>query len=356
MIDKLKRFLHREKKLELGSYLKKLSINRQDLIPGIGEIDLDSPINAYLTLAILLKEKGEYYKSLKLLEKLKREKLSQDEERLLILNLSLVYRSAGFVDRAEEALKEGIKKFPDESFFYYELARLKRATGRLEEAVELLERASHLKEEFTEELLYTKLYLANTYIDKGRTDKAFRIIRKLRIKLPFPLFYYVISKLYYSVDEKEKAFKSSLKGMKLSPGHSYPFLKVMEENGDLNLKNMERIIKELPLTLPIVKKYLQLLRGERKEREALEFLDSYFKAEGKFTAELMEEYLKLLWKFGKRRQVVDAVLNYLEKLKKEEKLFKCRNCGFKTDNYDWICPRCKCWESLEIGVEEERVI
>ncbi|GEM_PF-827344 len=356
MIDRIKRLFSKEKRPELGSYLKKLSINRQDLIPGVGEIDLDSPINAYLTLAILLKEKGEYYKSLKLLEKLKKEKLSQDEERLLILNLSLVYRSAGFVDRAEEALKEGIKKFPDESFFYYELARLKRSTGRLEEAVELLEKASQLKEEFSDELLYTKLYLADTYINEGRTDKAFRVLRKLNVKLPFPLFYYVLSKLYYSVDEREKALKSALKGMKLSPGHSYPFLEVMEENGDLNLENLERIIKELPLTLPLVIKYLKLLKEGKEESKALNFLNSYFKAKGKFTPELMEEYLKLLWKFGKRKQVVDVVLNYLEELKREEKLFKCRNCGFKTDNYDWVCPRCKCWESLEIEVEEEGTI
>jgi tetratricopeptide (TPR) repeat protein len=120
VIDKIKELFKREKKVDLGSYLKKLSVNRQDLIKSVSEVNVESPINAYLTLAILLREKGEYYKSLKLLEKLKGGNLSQEEERLVILNLALVYRAAGFIDRAEESLKEGIKRFPDESFFYYD--------------------------------------------------------------------------------------------------------------------------------------------------------------------------------------------------------------------------------------------
>jgi lipopolysaccharide biosynthesis regulator YciM len=351
VIDRLKELFRKDKGVDLGSYLKKLSVNRQDLIKSVREVDVDSPINAYLTLAILLKEKGEYYKSLKILEKLKGGSLSQEEERLVILNLALVYRAAGFVDRAEEALKEGIKRFPDESFFYYELARIKRATGRFEEAAELLEKAASLKEEFYEELLHTNLYLADKYIDEGRTDKAFRILRKLNLRVPVPLFYYVLSKLYYSVGEKEKGYRAALKGIKLSPNHVYPFLQVFELFKDLTEERLREIFQECGPSLPLVSKMAQILQEKGKKRELLELLDDYCSSGGKFNAALFELYLRVMWELGRRKQVVDRVINYLNNLKEKEKLFKCENCGYRTDTFDWVCPRCKCWETLEISSE-----
>jgi tetratricopeptide (TPR) repeat protein len=230
--------------VSVSAYLKKLSINRHDLIKHVpdAEIDIDSPVNAYITLAILLKEKGEYYKSLKILERLKRENLPENERRLLYLNLALTYRAAGFLDRAEDALREGISLFPSESFFYYELAQICKVSGRLEEAVELLEKAVELRREFEDELIYTKLYLADSYIDRGRTDKAFRLIRKLDIRFPVPLFYYITAKLHYAVGEAERGYRRALQGMKLSPGHVLPFLKVIEEYEGLTTEKLEEIM------------------------------------------------------------------------------------------------------------------
>jgi len=68
MLRKLLNYFRKREAVSISGYLKKLSINRQDLIKHIPEIDIDSPVNAYITLAILLKEKGEYYKSLKILD------------------------------------------------------------------------------------------------------------------------------------------------------------------------------------------------------------------------------------------------------------------------------------------------
>ncbi|WP_456419552.1 hypothetical protein [Thermovibrio sp.] len=351
LFKKLKELFKRKREFDLESYFKKLSVNRHDLIKNVTDIDVDSPINAYLTLAILLKEKGEYYKSLKILERLKKENLTPQEERLVILNLALVYKSAGFIDRAEEALKEGIAKFPDESFFYYELARIKRVAGKLEEAVELLEKASQLKEEFYDELIHTKLYLTDRYIDEGRTDRAFRILRKLNFRVPVPLFYYVLSKLYYSVGESEKGYRAALKGIKLSPKHVYPFLQVMESFGELSYEKLSEIMESYAFSLPVVSKSVELLLRENRSDEALELLDRYHSQGGKFSASLFETYLRIMWEKGQRKQVVNKVVQYLDSLKEREKLFKCENCGYRTDTFDWICPRCKSWESLEIGSE-----
>ncbi|WP_457681584.1 hypothetical protein [Thermovibrio sp.] len=352
LLRKLKELFELGERKERGieNTLKKLSINRQDLISSVGEVE-ESPINAYLTLAILLKEKGEYYKSLKILKELQKENLSPQEERLVTLNLALVYKAAGFIDRAEEALKQGIEKFPDESFFYYELARIKRFSGKLEESVELLEKASQLKEEFYDELIHTKLYLADRYIDEGRTDKAFRILRKINLRIPVPLFYFVLSKLYYSVGEKEKGYKAALKGIKLSPKRVYPFLKVMEEFKDLNYEKLVEIMESHTASPVVVKKAVEMLLEEGRKEEALNLLEKYDREGGKFNASLMELYLRLMWERGKRKEVVGKVVYFLDDLKEKEKNFKCENCGYRTDTYDWICPRCKCWESLEIDGE-----
>ena len=335
----------------LSEYFKELLIGKLELTRHLPEIDIENPVNAYITLAILLKEKGEFYKSLKILERLKREKLSRDEQKLLYLNLALTYKAAGFLDRAEQALKEGISLFPSEGLFYYELALICKVSGKLEEAVDLLEKAVELKGEFLDELLHTKLYLADSYIDRGRTDKAFRILRKLDIRIPVPLFYYVMSKLYYAVGEKEKGYRKALQGMKLSPGHVAPFLKVIDEYEGLSVDKLYEIIEETG-TLAITGKLLaeRLIKENRKE-EAFRILE---KLNEKFPndPEAKELFLRLLWESGKRKQVVDEIEKFLLDLKKRKKEFKCRNCGYETDNFDWICPRCRQWETLEIGGED----
>ena len=351
MIDHLIRIFNRKEKPSVAGYLKKLSINRQDLIEQIPEIDVENPVNAYVTLAILLKEKGEFYKSLKILEKLKKENLSESERKLVYLNLALVYKSAGFIDRAEEALKEGISLFPSESFFYYELARIKKISGKLEEAVELLEKAVELKKEFEDELIHTRLYLADSYIEKGRTDKAFRILRKLEIKIPIPLFYYVLSKLYYSVGEIERGYRKALQGMKLSPKHQAPFLKVIEEFEGLSIEKLKKIIEEIGLS-PKLGKLLANKLIESGEREELLNLLNKLNEKSPSDPEIKELYLKSLWEAGKRKQVVDEIGNFLFILKQKKKSFKCENCGYETNTFDWICPRCRQWETLEMSCED----
>ena len=350
MIEKLKSLFGRERKFSVESYLKKLSINRQDLIREISDVDLDSPVNAYLTLAILLREKGEYYRSLKILERLRKEELSEDEKKLVVLNLALVYRAAGFIDRAEEALREGIELYPGESFFYYELAQLKKASGKLQEAVELLEKAVNLKEEFRDDLVHTKLYLANSYIDSGRTDKAFRVLRKLEFQFPVPLYYYVLSKLFYSVGEREKGYSSALKGIKLAPKKAAPFIEVVERFDTLNEGKLIRLVEESELSPPAVSRAVDFWM-ERGETERAISLLKRFWGSGKFDPELFELYVRILWESGRRKTVAEEIMSLLSRLKERRKLYKCESCGFRTNTFDWICPKCRSWETLEIECE-----
>ena len=263
-----------------------------------------------------------------------------------------MYKSAGFLDRAEEALLEGIKLFPGESYFYYELARIFKNSGRLEEAVEFLEKAVQLKKEFEDELTHTKLYLADYYIEKGRTDKAFKILRKIHPPLPTPLFYYIMSKLYYSVGETEKGYLKALQGMRLSPKHIPPFLKVIEEFEELNEEKLKDIIEKTELNPVTGLKLSKILLENGRKREALKLLqelNEIFPSD----PEVKETYLRLLWETGKRKQVVEEIEKFLKLLKSKKKAFRCENCGFETNTFDWICPRCREWETLEMNCENK---
>ncbi len=350
MIDKIRSLFGKEKRFSVESYLKKLSINRQDLIREISDVDLDSPVNAYLTLAILLREKGEYYRSLKILERLKKENLSEDEKKLVVLNLALVYRAAGFIDRAEESLKEGIELYPGESFFYYELAQLKKASGKLQEAVELLEKAVNLKEDFRDDLVHTKLYLANSYIDSGRTDKAFRVIRKLELQFPVPLYYYVLSKLLYSVGEREKGYSVALKGIRLSPKKAAPFISVVEQFDTLSGDKLNQLVEESELSPPAVSRAVKFWIEKGETGKAIALLKRFWEG-GKFDPELFEIYVKVLWESGRRKKVAEEIMALLSRLKERRKMYKCESCGFRTNTFDWICPKCRAWETLEIECE-----
>jgi lipopolysaccharide biosynthesis regulator YciM len=305
----------------------------------------DIPVGALVALATFLREKGEYQRSLKILETLKKKPLSREEKKLLYLNLALVYKKAGFLDRAEDSLLKGIREFPAEGIFYYELGLLYRDAGKLEEAVEFFEKASQLKREYKEELIYTKLYLADTYAEMGRTDKALRILRKLDITVPIPLFYFVLSKLYYFIGENNKGFEKALQGMKLSKEHVSVFLELIERFEPLTLEKLEFLKKELGLVLPVgkllYKKYIETGNGESALKVLEELVEKY-----PYEPEVMEDYLRVLWDSGRRKLVAEKIGEFLERLKKAKKKYRCCLCGFETNTFDWMCPKCRKWESL----------
>ncbi len=350
MLRKIKSLFFQRRFLSTKTPTSRQNLPRE-LLSQLSELDSESPTSAYLTLAMLFKEKGEYNKSLQILENLKKRKLSEEEKKLVFLNLALVYKAAGFLDRAEETIKEGITNFPSESLFYYQLAQIYKVSGKLEDTVSCLEKAVELNKNFEEELVHTKLYLANSYIEQGRTDRAFRVIRKTKLSIPLPLFYYVVARLFYFVGENEKGFKKAIQGMKLSPKHIPAFINMIREFESLDESKLKKIIEETGLS-PYTGKLLaeELLKQEKKE-EALKVLSETNK-KFPYDPEIKELFLKLLWENGRRKQVVEEIASFLQILKERKKLFKCENCGYETNTFDWICPRCKEWETLEMNCEK----
>ncbi len=344
--------LFRRNGISIESYLKKLSINRQDLIEEISHFDqvVDSPVNAFITLAILLREKGEYYKSLKILERLMEEDLSDNEKKLVILNLAMVYKAAGFVDRAERILENGIKAYPTESFFYYELSQIMKSEGKLERAVELLEKAVEFKDSFRNDLTYTRLYLANEYVESGRTDRALRLLRKIDLSVPLQFHYYVLSKLFYSVGDLKKGYENALKGIRVNPKRSEPFIQTIEKHQKLSTEQLEKLAGESKFSTPVVKRLVKALISEGKIDRALTIVEELWKKRI-FDPELFEIYIETLWNSGKRKKVAEEIISLLELLKEKKKLYRCEVCGFKTNHFDWVCPKCRSWESLEIDSE-----
>ncbi len=351
MLKKIKK-LFKKNDISFESYLKKLSINRQDLIGDVsffGQV-ADSPVSAFITLAMLLREKGEYYKSLKILEKLMEEDLSDNEKKLVILNLAMVYKAAGFVDRAERILESGIKAYPTESFFYYELSQIMKSEGKFERAVELLEKAVEFKDSFRNDLTYTRLYLAKEYVESGRTDKALRLLRKIDPSVPLQFYYYVLSELFYSVGDQKKGYENALKGIRVNPKRSEPFVQTIEKHQKLGTEQLEELANESKFSIPVVKRLVKSLISEGKVSCALNILEELWKKRI-FDPELFEIYIETLWDLGKRKKVAEEIVSLLGLLKEKRKLYRCEVCGFKTNHFDWVCPKCRSWESLEIDSE-----
>ncbi|SNR64722.1 hypothetical protein [Desulfurobacterium atlanticum] len=335
---------------KIEDFLKNLSINRINSLKELPEIDIEKPFNAYITLAILLREKGEFHKCIKLLENLLKESLEDDDEKLVMLNLAITYRVAGFVDRAEAVLKEGIEKFPAEGYFYYELARVNQLYDNWEEAVKNLEIAQGLNGEFQEELFYTKLFFINRLIDNEEIDKAFVVVKTLNDIFLVPFFYYTLARIYFAIGDDERAMKNLEIGIRLSEKHADSFLKLLKKYRNFNIEELEVLIKRVGLVYSLSVEYAKLLEVEGREEEALEIIN---KVAEKFPlkAEVKELQLRLMWNLGKRKQAVDVILSSLERLKKERKRYVCEACGYKTNSFEWCCPKCKTWESLKLDIE-----
>ena len=352
MTNFLGKFFRKGKRVnrKIEDFLKNLSINRVDSLKELPEIDIEKPFNAYITLAILLREKGEFHKCIKLLENLLKESLDEDDEKLVMLNLAITYRVAGFMDRAEAILKESIEKFPAEGYFYYELAKVNQLYGNWEDAVKNLEIAQGLNGGFQEELFYTKLFFINWLIDDKQIDKAFIVVKTLNDIFLVPFFYYTLARIYFAIGDDERAMKNVEIGIRLSEKHADSFLKLLKTYRDFNLEEIEALVKRVGLVYSLSVEYARLLEAEGREEEALKLIN---KVAEKFPlkAEVKELQLRLMWNLGKRKQVVDVILSSLERLKKERKRYVCESCGYKTDSFEWCCPKCKTWESLKLDIE-----
>ncbi|WP_456397615.1 hypothetical protein [Desulfurobacterium sp.] len=335
---------------KLENFLKNLSINRIDTLKELPDLDIDKPFNAYVTLAILLREKGEFHKAIKLLENLLSEELSVDDEKLVILNLAVTYKLAGFVDRAEHIIRKGIEKFPAEGYFYYELAKLKQMYDDWEGAVKNFEIANGLNGIFQTELFYTKLFYINKLLDSGRIDRAFKVMKTLKDILLVPFFYYTLARIYFEIGDSDRAYRNVVTGMRLSEKQSDMFLKLLEKYQNLNVEELERLIDKVGLLYPVALRYVELLLERGDDGKALEVINKIAE-KYPLKAEVKEHQLRLMWKLGKRKQVVDVIVSSLERLKKERKKYVCENCGYKTDTFDWCCPKCKSWETLRLDID-----
>ncbi|NIA12419.1 MAG: tetratricopeptide repeat protein [Nitrospiraceae bacterium] len=333
----------------LGSRKPDISIKGTEKLDEL-PIDVENPVSTYIALAVLLREKGEFYKSLRILEELRKQRLSRQRMKVVLLNLALSYRSAGFLDRAEEVLREAIKRFPLEAVFFYQLAVIERAVGNLEESVNLLEKASNLDKTFRDELFYTKLLLANHYIDEGMVDKAFLIIRSVNPRFPSPFFYFVVSKLYYSIGDREKGFEKAISGMKVSPGQQYAFLNLIKNFDNLDLEKLSLIVDKVGMSFITGKMMVEHLIAEGRDNEAMHILEE-LSDKYPLDPDIKETLLRILWKQKKRKRVVEEIEGYLSLLKQRHKLFRCSSCGFETNKFSWLCDKCRQWETMELNIE-----
>ena len=116
------------------------------------------------------------------------------------------------------------------------------------------------------------------------------------------------------------------------------------------MKSLERLVEKVGLIYPLALRYVELLTAKGDDEKALEVIN---KVAEKYPlkAEVKEHQLRLMWKLGKRKQAVDVIVSSLERLKRERKKYVCESCGYKTDAFDWCCPKCKSWETLKLDID-----
>ncbi len=345
ILDKIKEKLgiKTKKKSVFEKFSEFFSLKKQNLVSGAPPSE-DRPFNAYLALAIFLRERGEILKATRLLEKLRREKLLDEEKKLLLLNLALSYRAAGFLDRAESAVKEALRLFPKEPYLYFELAKLKELSREWDEVVRNLRQAVKLGGNFKRELFYAQLSWINELLDRKRISTALRLLKELEPQSS-PFFYYTVAKTYYYLGEREKAFERAVAGISVSEGTAHALVSLIEQMEGLDEEKLKELLRRVGLRFSIGKKLLKIYMSEGREREALELAEKLTRLHP-LEPELKEMHLRLLWKLGRKRKVVDEIADYLQKLKADRKAFKCEFCGFETNNFSWMCPKCRSWETL----------
>jgi len=350
MIKFFKKTFIRRRSLTLEQFLRNVSIGKLHEIKDLPKFDIEKPFYAFITLSILLRERGEYSKALKLLENLDRRQLSENDRKLLLLNLIVTYKKAGFLDRAEKQANLAIQEFPTEGLFYKEISDIKQLCNNWEESLKFLEKANEFSEEFSEELNYLKLFIANRYIDSGNLDRALKILREIKSPLPNAFFYYTLSRIYFSIGEKEKAVSSAITGMKLLRGRSEAFVNLLLDYMQVEERLLENVLSSIGLDYHLLTALVDIYISKNDLENALRWVEKAVSIYPR-DATLREMQFRIKRDLGMNEQVMEDMLEYLELAKEGVAKYRCCNCGYEVASFVWQCPKCRFWETMELSIE-----
>ena len=317
-------------------------------------MDVDSStIETHLALGGLYRKRGEFDKAILIHQNLlSRPTLEIELKNQALYELAKDFHSAGLYDRSEKIFKNlsEIKSYKESCLGH--LLKIYEVTKDWEKAIELVKSmdAVFINNQETSPLL-AQYYceISDLYNNQNQTEKAIAISKKalktnpkcIRANYQLAKYYSrndirISVQYYYSIIIQNKNFGQYIVGQIISLAKEL-------KNSGMILKILTTVseIKDMPFIPDI---YFFLLYEKDKDT-AMTYINFFDRAD------LVNNFI-ITHTLASTEEQTDAdsiiydLVNSYKNIFSSRYFFICNNCGYKSNELNWICPSCNTWETI----------
>ena len=317
-------------------------------------MDVDSStIETHLALGGLYRKRGEFDKAILIHQNLlSRPTLEIELKNQALYELAKDFHSAGLYDRSEKIFKNlsEIKSYKESCLGH--LLKIYEVTKDWERAIELVKSmdAVFINNQETSPLL-AQYYceISDLYNNQNQTEKAIAISKKalktnpkcIRANYQLAKYYSrndirISVQYYYSIIIQNKNFGQYIVGQIISLAKEL-------KNSGMILKILTTVseIKDMPFIPDI---YFFLLYEKDKDA-AMAYINVFDRAD------LVNNFI-ITHTLASTEEQTDAdsiiydLVNSYKNIFSSRHCFICNNCGYKSNELNWICPSCNTWETI----------
>jgi lipopolysaccharide biosynthesis regulator YciM len=311
-------------------------------------------IDPYLRLGDVMRETGEVTRATQIHRELTvRPAMPKKTVARVFVSLARDYVKAQRWDRAAATYQNALEADPHGECAMNELLDVYEKMGEWDKAY-LIRRdiAGVRKIDDTRFLALYKAYVGKSYLDRGDIKKAESSLKDaIKIDSECAAAYLYLGDVYYSSGEIDNAISSWRRIITLFPDIAYITFRrlekafyekgrfekivdlysdVLERNpGDvrtlMTLANIHRKKGNLDDALRLCQTALEFDPGSRRVKQAL---------------------ARLYYEKGETERSLKAMVEAFNGFSSDEERYICNNCGYKSNEVLWRCPRCRHWETF----------
>ena len=326
------------------------------------EVDSDT-VETHLALGNLFRRRGEVDRAIRIHQNLiARPTLSSEQRSLALLELGTDYMRSGLLDRAEDLFMELVKSNQYTVQALTELLDIYQQEKEWNNAIQIARRLETVSgERLNTEIAQFNCELAEQHFEAGREKEARNFIKRALNIDPKCVR---ASILEGRLEQHEGKYKTAIRAYKrvvkqdveCLPEVIEPMLECHRESGKLEdfMEYLAELAQDHSGITPVL--YLTSLIKETKGMDAAV---DYISRESKRRptvrgVDRLIEYV-LTRADGEVRESLETIKELTANLLTNYSIYRCNQCGFDAVRLHWLCPSCKCWNTIKRvhGVEGE---
>lgn len=311
-------------------------------------------IEPFLRLGDVLRETGEINRAIQIHRELTvRTGIDKATLARVYLSLARDYSKGMRLDRAMAVYEKALEIDPENEKAMEELLKVCEDLGEWEKAYSVRREISRIRKADDTRML--ALYKANTgkfYLDKGDLKSAESNLKDaLRIDSDCVAAYLHLGDYYYQAGEIDSAISAWRRLVTMFPQIAY-----------ITFSRLEKAFYEKGRYEKIVDLYNDLLERNPRDVRTLMNLANIHRKKGNFdeairlcqtaieidpsSRRVKQALARLYYEKGETERSLMTMVEALNGFSADEENYTCRNCGYRSNEVLWRCPRCRAWETF----------